>query len=115
MIGTGVRQSGTADTFADIDWTATPVFLKTLIFYQSAWKYMGQSKLWSVPYSLIAKDLDGSVPRLTVSGNTTYSDSALFEVKGNDGQTVFAVYPDAVNVYVPTGGKSTRRFCNRKL
>ncbi|MFN8239542.1 MAG: hypothetical protein U0X39_02180 [Bacteroidales bacterium] len=34
---------------------------------------------------------------------------ALFEVKRKDGQTVFAVCPDAVNVYVPNGLKSSER------
>ena len=42
-----------------------------------------------------------------VSGNDQASD-ALFEVKRKDVQTVFAVFPDAVNVYVPTGAKGTK-------
>jgi trimeric autotransporter adhesin len=35
-----------------------------------------------------------------ISGNDNGGD-ALFEVKRKDGQTVFAVYPNAVNIYVP--------------
>jgi hypothetical protein len=42
-----------------------------------------------------------------VSGDDTGT-SALFEVKRKDGQTVFAVYPDAVNIYVPRVAKGQK-------
>jgi hypothetical protein len=61
VIGTGTKQTGSASTFNDIDWTKTPLYLKIQIYYQGAWKYMGSSKLWSVPYSMVSgKTLDGS-------------------------------------------------------
>ncbi|MCX6302056.1 MAG: hypothetical protein NTW82_07705 [Bacteroidia bacterium] len=52
VIGTGTKQSGSASAFNTIDWSMTPLYLKIQIFYQSAWKYMGTSKLWSVPYAM---------------------------------------------------------------
>ncbi|MCX6302205.1 MAG: tail fiber domain-containing protein [Bacteroidia bacterium] len=54
VIGTGIKQSGSAATFSVIDWSKTPLYLKIQIYYQGAWKYMGSSKLWSVPYSMIS-------------------------------------------------------------
>jgi trimeric autotransporter adhesin len=39
--------------------------------------------------------------RLSVIGVNDGSTEALFEVKRKDGQTVFAVYPNSVNIYVP--------------
>jgi uncharacterized protein (TIGR02145 family) len=52
VIGTGTKQSGSASAFSSIDWSVTPLYLKIQIYYQSAWKYMGTSKLWSVPYAM---------------------------------------------------------------
>ena len=46
VIGTGVRQSGSALSFSDIDWTLVPLFLKTQIHYLGSWKYMGTSILF---------------------------------------------------------------------
>ncbi len=61
VIGTGAKQAGSALVFSDIDWTKTPLYLKIQIYYQGAWKYMGSSKLWSVPYSMVSgKTMDGS-------------------------------------------------------
>jgi hypothetical protein len=101
VIGTGVRQSGSALTFTDIDWTATPLFLKIQIYYQSTWKYMGSAQLWSVPYSMIAGDLEGAVKKIAVVGDNVESDEALFEVKRKDGETMFAVYNHGVRVFMP--------------
>ncbi len=52
IVGTGTKQSGTAATFSDVNWSTSPLFLKIQINYQGSWKYMGTSKLWSVPYAL---------------------------------------------------------------
>jgi hypothetical protein len=102
VIGTGSRQSGVA-TFADINWSITPLFIKTQIYYSEAWKYMGTAKLWSVPYSMVAGDLGGSVDKLEVTGKETGNDDALFEVKNKFNKTVFAVYNEGVRVYVDKG------------
>jgi hypothetical protein len=109
VIGTGTQTGGQLSSFGDIDWSVSPKFLKTQIFYQSAWKYMGSSGLWSVPYSMVAGGLDGSLNRLEVVGEDTQSDEALFEVKRKDGETMFAVYNHGVRVYMPLDTLSKSR------
>jgi uncharacterized protein (TIGR02145 family) len=101
IIGKGARQaSSTVGSFGDINWSGTPKFIKTQIFYHSALMNMGTSRLWSVPYSMVAQDISGPIDKLEVKGKTELSDEALFEVKNKKGQTVFAVYNDGVRVYV---------------
>ncbi|MCX6334761.1 MAG: tail fiber domain-containing protein [Bacteroidia bacterium] len=57
VVGTGTRQTeSTVATFDLIDWSATPKYLKTEIYYSGSWKDMGTSQLYSVPYALRAKD-----------------------------------------------------------
>jgi hypothetical protein len=108
VLGKGTRQSvSTIATFNAIDWSVTPKFLKTEIDY-SGWITMGVSRLWSVPYSMIAGDLAGSVKKLAVEGETSGLEEALFEVKNKDGQTVFAVYNEGVRVYVSNGAKAVK-------
>ena len=102
VIGKGARQSGTASSFSDIDWSVTPKFLKTEIDY-SGWKYMGTSRIYSVPYALVAGDIKGPLRKLSVDGETGNPDEALFEVKNRNGQTVFAVYSEGVRIYVDDG------------
>jgi len=104
VIGTGTYQAGSTVNFSDINWTAKTLYLRTYINYPiGTWKYMGTSKLYSVPYSIIAKDLGGSVSRLKVAGTDVSMDSALFEVRNNTGQIVFAVYNEGVRIYVDDG------------
>ena len=108
VIGNGTRQiASTVATLSAIDWSVTPKFLKIEIDY-SGWKTMGVSRLWSVPYALIAGDLAGSVKKLAVEGETSGLEDALFEVKNKDGQTVFAVYNEGVRVYVSDGAKALK-------
>ena len=110
IVGTGVKQSGSAATFSVIDWTKTPLFLRTSVYYPSSWKVMGTSKLQSVPYSMVAGNLKGAVPLLSVKSNTATMDSALFVVRNNTGQIVFAVYNEGVRIYVDDGlAKSTTK------
>ena len=104
IVGKGTRQaSSTVPTFSDIDWKVTPKFINTEVYYNSEWKNMGSSRLWSVPYSMTAEELTGSVKKLTVAGETTSMEEALFEVKNKDGRTVFAVYNEGVRAYVSDG------------
>jgi Chaperone of endosialidase/Head domain of trimeric autotransporter adhesin len=103
VIGTGVKQSGSATAFNAIDWTKTPLFLRTSIYYPGSWKVMGTSKLESVPYSMVAGTLGGALPYVSVAGNTSTMDSALFVVRNNTGQIVFAVYNEGVRIYVDDG------------
>jgi hypothetical protein len=95
------KVQGSATSFKNIDWTQTPLFIGIKIQHPStSWKNMGTSRLWSVPYSMVSKGIaEGS--KVTIVSEDDASTDALFEVKRKDGQTVFAVYNDAVNVYVP--------------
>ncbi|HOK27111.1 MAG TPA: tail fiber domain-containing protein [Bacteroidales bacterium] len=104
IVGKGTRQaSSTVPKFSDIDWKVTPRFIMTEVYYDGEWKLMGSSRLWSVPYSMTAAELTGSVKKLTVAGETSNMEEALFEVKNKEGKTVFAVYNEGVRVYVDDG------------
>ncbi|MCU0461319.1 MAG: tail fiber domain-containing protein [Bacteroidales bacterium] len=108
VIGKGARQSlSTVAAFSAIDWGVSPKFLKIEIDY-SGWKTLGVSRLWSVPYAMVAEDLVGTVKKLSVKGETSGLEEALFEVKNKDGQTVFAVYNEGVRVYVSDGAKAVK-------
>jgi trimeric autotransporter adhesin len=102
VIGQGTRIAG-ALTFNAVNWSVTPLYLRTMIKYNNVWRYMGSSKLWSVPYAIAANNLLGTVNKLNVAGTDTSMSSALFEVKNNNGQTIFAVYNEGVRVYVDDG------------
>jgi len=109
VIGNGTRTSGSAALFADISWGSQPLFIKTEIQYPAQeYVVMGTSQLWSVPYSLLAKELQGPVQKLGIAGKTTSLEEALFEVKNNTGQTIFAVYNEGVRVYVDDGAKGSK-------
>ncbi|MBK9389968.1 MAG: fibrobacter succinogenes major paralogous domain-containing protein [Bacteroidetes bacterium] len=81
---------------------------------------MGTAKLWSVPYAMAANSLSGNISKLSIAGETTDDEEALFEVKNKDGQTVFAVYNEGVRIYVDNsdkgkkGGFSIGGFANSK-
>ena len=109
ILGQGVKQIGsTVSTFNDIYWTVTPKFIKIEINY-NGWNTMGSSRLWTVPYSMVAGDLGGAVKKLAVAGEDIQSDEALFEVKRKDGQTMFAVYNQGVRVFMPLDTLSKAR------
>lgn len=101
VIGKGARKSGLSK-FSDIDWTVSPKYIKTEINY-GGWKMLGSSKIWSVPYALVADSLGGPVGKLTVKGTTSNMEESLFEVRNTAGKVVFAVYNEGVRVYVGDG------------
>ncbi|MCX6334222.1 MAG: fibrobacter succinogenes major paralogous domain-containing protein [Bacteroidia bacterium] len=108
-VGTGTKTGGSATSFSAIDWGAQTLFLKTEIKYQGqVWIDMGTSQIWSVPYSLVAKKVEGPFDKLGITGTTDNMDEALFEVKNKEGNTVFAVYNEGVRVYVDDGSKGTK-------
>ena len=99
VVGTGTQIDGEAKSFSEIDWKAQTIFMKTTIQYPgTTWTEMGTSQVWSVPYALVANDV-GTLSKLGIT-STTAKDDALFEVKNKGGQTVFAVYNNAVRAYV---------------
>jgi hypothetical protein len=103
VVGSGTQSGGTAASFSAINWNQT-LFLKTTIQYPgTTWTVMGTNQIWSVPYALVADKANGvnSGTKLSVTSTNDAGTDALFEVKRADGQTVFAVYPNAVNIYVP--------------
>lgn len=113
IVGSGTKLQGSANTFADINWVSVPLYLRTLINYQGNWKNMGTTRIWSTPYSIVS-GVSGKADALTpgakisvVSSNDAATDP-LFEVKRKDGQPVFQVYSDAVNVFVPNGTKGSK-------
>lgn len=108
VLGKGTRQAVSGvPTFSAIDWSVTPKFIKTEINY-SGWKTMGVTRFWSVPFAIRAKDVEGPIKKLGITGTTSSLNEALFEVKNRDGQTVFAVYNEGVRVYVSNGSKGLK-------
>ena len=104
VVGTGTRTGGLATSFSAIDWSAQTLFLKTEVKYPGpGWTDMGTSQIWAVPYSLVAKNIEGPLAKLGITGTTDNMDEALFEVKNKAGNTVFAVYNEGVRVYVGNG------------
>jgi hypothetical protein len=109
VVGNGIRQSeSTVATFDAIDWTVTTKYLKTEIYYSGGWHDLGTSQLLTVPYAMVAEDLAGTVKKLSVKGETSSFDEALFEVKNKNGQTIFAVYNEGVRIYVDDGAKGPK-------
>jgi len=111
ILGRGTRQESSAvPYFSSINWTTGKFYVRTKIYYQSQWKDMGTTRLWTVPFAMVANNIGGSLPALKVIGTEPNLDSALFEVKNKDGKTIFAVYNEGVRVYVDDGiaGKGTK-------
>ena len=111
VIGTEAWVQGSAATFDAIDWNQGPLFVGIKIQYPSpSWKNMGTAPLNSVPYSMVADMANGIAngSKLEVISDDDLGTDALFEVRRKDGQTVFAVYPDAVSVFVPNSAKGAK-------
>ncbi len=97
-IGNGTDQTG---VFNLIDWGINNYYLKIELDENAGTDYteMGTIQLLSVPYSLYAntanraKFIDNPVLYFTES-------DTLFAVRDRDGNVVFAVYPDGVEIYV---------------
>jgi hypothetical protein len=109
VVGQTGRIGGTATNFSDIDWVSRPRYLKTSAKYPGPdYIVMGTTQIMSVPYSLVAKDVESPLGKLDIKGTTTKYDEAIFEVKNHDGQTIFAVYDEGVRIYVDDGAKGVK-------
>ncbi len=100
VIGEGSVSSG---TFADILWGENAYYLKVEVDPSggSSYEHMGTSQMISVPYSLWSGNISSPTRKFTVQEEPGHPvDSALFEVRNAEGQTVFAVYPEGTRVYV---------------
>ncbi len=100
---------GTVNTIDEIEWGSTTYFLKIEVSNGGPFTHMGTTQLLSVPYSLFAGAVEQPAKKLYILGDSVPEDEALFEVKNEDNQTVFAVYPGGVRVYVEDEpGKGTK-------
>ena len=108
VVGTGTRQSeSTVATFDLIDWSVSPKYLKTDLYYSGSWKYFDGTQIYAVPYAMTARNLAGTT-KLGIQGITSNNEEALFEVKNKNGQTIFAVYNEGVRIYVDDGAKGPK-------
>ena len=124
VLGTQSKIQGSATSFNLIDWNNGPFYIGIKIQHPApTWINMGTAKFNSVPYAMVADKANGVIAgsKLSVTSNDDLGTDALFEVKRKDGQTVFAVYPDAVNIFVPRsdalgskGGFAIGGFDNKK-
>lgn len=99
-----VKSGGTLNGFDEIDWSSGSYVLETSLDIHdgNGFQSMGFSPILAVPYAYYAGTV-GDLNQLKVKATGSVPpDSALFEVKRSDGQTVFAVYPEGVRVYVDT-------------
>jgi len=106
---------GNASSFSEIDWTVHPMFIRTSIWLNSAWTVMGDAEMLSVPYAMVSDMAYSGVnnPFSMVADTILFEksidivspdpamDEAIFEVKNNGGQTMFAVYNQGVRINVP--------------
>ncbi len=100
FIGEGSTTSG---EFKDILWGENPHYLKVEVDPSggSSYEHLGTTQMISVPYSLYSGNISSPTRKFTVQEEVGHPvDSALFEVRNAEGQTVFAVYPEGTRVYV---------------
>lgn len=127
------RIGGSLSEFSDISWDAPGYYLEVTVFYQQENYSFGLQKLQSVPFALRAKTSEDNpfislsdtlylpdnrliigtdqpaAGRLSVTGGEDLTDEApLFEVKRNDGVTLFAVYNSGVEITVPENTSETK-------
>src|SRR4030042_2558670 len=103
VMGQGICQ--TAPTyFTDIDWTVSPKYIRTQVFYGDEWKNLGPAQLWSVPYSLHSESSDqwkttgGNIYRETGNvGINTTTPAAALDVNG---ESIFraSIAPDWIEM-----------------
>ncbi len=100
MIGEGDVVMG---TFHDINWGSDNYFLKVEVDATGGtlFEYLGTSQLISVPYALYSGNIASPTRKFSIQEEAGHPiDSALFEVRNAEGQTVFAVYPEGTRVYI---------------
>lgn len=106
-VGSGQNSLG---SLQGLDWSNGPVFLKVELDREKDGSFLsfGISQLVSVPYALYAEKSNTDA-LFTVAAKENYpSDSVLFQVKDAQGNTVFAVYNDGVEVTLDPSAKGGR-------
>jgi trimeric autotransporter adhesin len=101
-----IGQGGAEPTLSTLDWSAGNFSLQTEIDPAggTSFQLMGTSPLLSVPYAFYADKTNPSID----PGPSFPADSALFSVKDRQGNIVFAVYEDGVQVIANPSGKGGR-------
>ncbi len=107
VMGTGTKQAGSAGQFSDIDWSSDQRFLQVQVYYQNQWKHMGYSRIWTVPYSMSSGNVN-NLKQLSIKGTTADMSEALFAVRNQLGDTVFAVYNEGIRAWVDNGSKGVK-------
>ncbi len=100
IIGTGSSRIG---ILGAIDWGVSDYFLKVELDPTGGASYrdMGTSQLISVPYAMFSGAVNQPMSKFTVMADNDHAvEEALFEVKDQFGNTLFAVYPEGTRVYV---------------
>jgi hypothetical protein len=111
IINLQVGGGSSSDNFSAINWSEGRWFLKTEVDENRTTEFipMGTSEILAVPYALYAGQSRGSDGTFIIRGNQSIaSDSALFEVKDKNGNTVFAVYEEGVRVWFNETAKGGR-------
>jgi len=116
-------ETSSVDNFSDIEWQIQPMYLRTVVDESE----MGTARLFSVPYAMVAGSAYNGIgnpfvmngdtvvftnnvgigtdmpykAKLAVMGDNPISEDPLFEVKRQDGQTMFAVYNQGIRINVP--------------
>lgn len=105
MVGTGTPKNNSR--LSNVNWASGNVWLHISIDENGGTSYidMGATKIQAVPVALYAVRSGNSAQ----SGNIGMSDDALFEVKDNYGNVIFAVYPNGVHVYIDENDDSKAR------
>jgi hypothetical protein len=99
-IGEGTVVSGDMKI---IDWSSSTYFLKVEMDPEngSNFSHIGTSQLVAVPYAMHAGNVDMPLNKLEIlEPEGGVNEEALFEVKREDGSTVFAVYNEGVRIFV---------------
>ncbi|MEZ5071467.1 MAG: hypothetical protein R2751_10980 [Bacteroidales bacterium] len=94
------NQTGSADSFDAIDWSADTHYLQIELKTDGDFVDLGGSAIQMVPMAQYANTAKQAKNNFTVQPTEeSLPGEALFEVKRSDGQPVFAVYEDMVWVY----------------
>ena len=101
-VGSGTATIG---TFSAVPWATMQLTLKTEVDLDGSGSFddMGQTTIHTVPYAQYAKktsEIDNPSEIQIQAKANTGDDEALFSVKDEDGNVVFAVYKNGVRVYV---------------
>ena len=100
-------------SFASINWGTGGHSLKVEMDPAGGTNYtLSETRsLQSIPYALFSGTSGSVAPgKLEITGDENQNyEEALFEVKRYDGQTVFAVYPDGVRIYVEDAPGKSRK------